>query len=101
MGYNIVGISSSGEDAIKKCGKIKPDLVLMNIMLKGNLDGIETAQKIRNAYNIPFIFITGYFDNKSVKLVARKQPWGYITKPFDDKGIQNAIEMAFIKHYKK
>ena len=101
MGYNIVGISSSGEDAIKKCGKIKPDLVLMNVMLKGDLDGIETAQKIHNTYNIPFIYLTGYFDNKSVKRAAKTQPWGYITKPFDDTGIQTAIERAFIKHYKK
>ena len=101
MGYNIVGIAASGEDAIKKCGKIKPDLVLMNIMLKGDLDGIETAQKIRNLYNIPFIYLTGYLDNRIIERAKITKPYGYISKPFDDPGIKNAIEMAFIKHYKK
>lgn len=97
MGYNIVGIASSGEDAIKKCGKINPDLVLMNINLKGDIDGIETAQQIRNVYNIPFIYITGYFDNKSMERAATTLPRGYLTKPFEDTEIQNAIEMAINK----
>jgi len=101
MGYNIVGIASKGKDAIKKCKETNPDLILMDIFIKGDIDGIETAQTIRNIYNIPHIYLTGNYDNTIFKRAATTLPHGYITKPFDDTGLQNAIERAFIKHYKK
>lgn len=100
IGFNIVGIASTGEDAIKQTGQTNPDLVLMNILLKGDLDGIETAQTIRDVYDIPFIYLTGYFDNKSLERVLITQPHGYITKPFNDGEIQNAIKLALINHQK-
>jgi CheY-like chemotaxis protein len=101
MGYNMVGIVSNGKDAIKKCKETNPDLILMDIVLKGDIDGIKTAQNISKHYNIPHIYITGNYDNTIMKKAKTTQPISYITKPFDDKGIQNTIEMAFIKHYKK
>jgi len=100
IGYNIVGIASTGEDAIKQTGETNPDLVLMNIRLKGDMDGIETAQTIRDVHDIPFIYLTGYFDNKSLKRALITKPYGYITKPFNDEEIQNAIKLALVNHQK-
>jgi CheY-like chemotaxis protein len=100
IGFNIVGIASTGEDAIKQTGETNPDLVLMNIMLNGDMDGIETAQTIRDVYDIPFIYLTGYFDNKSLERALITQPNGYITKPFNDGEIQNGIKLALINHQK-
>ena len=101
MGYNIVGIASNGKDAIKKCKDTNPDLILMDIILKGNIDGIKTAQNIIKHHNIPHIYLTGNYDKKIMKKAKTTQPSSYITKPFDDSEIQNAIQMAFIKNYKK
>ena len=95
LGYNIVGITAKGRDAIKITGETNPDLILMDIMLKGGLDGIETAQKIRNVYNIPFIYLTGSTDNTILERAETTKPIGYIIKPFDDLSIQNSIEIAF------
>ena len=100
IGFNIVGIASTGEDAIKQTGETNPDLILMNIRLKGNLDGIETAQTIYDVYDIPFIYLTGYSDNKSLEQALTTQPYGYITKPFNDGEIQDAIELALINYQK-
>ena len=100
MGFNIVGIASTGKDAINQTGETNPDLVLMNIRLKGDLNGIETAQTIHDAYDIPFIYLTGYSDKKSLKQALITQPHGYITKPFNDQEIQNAIKLALINHQK-
>jgi CheY-like chemotaxis protein len=95
LGYNIVGIAAKGKDALKITGETNPDLILMDIMLKGELDGIDTAQTIRNVYNIPFIYLTGSTDNTIRERAETTKPIGYITKPFDDTGIQNSIEIAF------
>jgi len=100
IGFNIVGIASTGEDAIKQTGETNPNLVLMNIMLKGDMDGIETAQTIRDVYDIPFIYLTGYSDNKSLERASITKPHGHITKPFNDGEIQNAIKLALINHQK-
>jgi DNA-binding NarL/FixJ family response regulator len=100
IGFNIVGIASTGEDAIKQTSETNPDLVLMNIRLKGDLDGIETAQTISDVYDIPFIYLTGYFDNKSLERALITKPHGYIIKPFNDGEIQNAIKLALINHQK-
>jgi CheY-like chemotaxis protein len=95
LSYNIVGITANGRDALKITGETNPDLILMDIMLKGELDGIETAQTIRNLYNIPFIYLTGSHDNTILERAEKTKPVGYITKPFDDISIQNSIKMAF------
>jgi CheY-like chemotaxis protein len=95
LGYNIVGIAANGRDALKITGETNPDLILMDIMLKGELDGIETAQTIRNIYNIPFIYLTGSHDNTILERAKTTKPVGYITKPFDDIPIQNSITLAF------
>ena len=64
MNHSVVGIVGNGEDAIQKAGETSPDIILMDIVLKGNMDGIETAKKIMNIYNIPIIYLTSYYDDE-------------------------------------
>ncbi len=98
MGYEVLGIVDKGEDAIEKAGETKPNLVLMDIVLKGEMDGIEAAQQIRELYDIPIIYLTAYSDKKTLERAKITEPFGYVLKPFEDREIQSAIEMAIYKH---
>ena len=98
MDYNVVAIAGKGKDAIKKTEELSPDLVLMDILLKGDLNGIETAQKIRYLYKTPFIYLTGSHYKTIVEKAKTSKPSYYITKPFDDTEIKNAIQNALIKN---
>jgi len=95
LGHNIVGIAAKGNDALQMTKKTNPDLILMDIRLKGELDGINTAQIIGNIYNIPFIYLTGSNDKTVIERAEKTKPAGYITKPFEDIIIQKSIENAF------
>jgi DNA-binding NarL/FixJ family response regulator len=97
MDYNVLDIVSNGEDAIRKSNETKPDVVLMDVVLKGDLDGIETAQKIQSHNNVPIIYITAYYDNKTLKRAATTLPSGFILKPFDDVGLDTSIRLALYK----
>jgi len=99
LGYIVVGIAGNGKKAIKKIGEIKPDLILMDIVIRGDMDGIETAQKIRDLYNIPFIYLTAYFDDGILERASLTQPYGYITKPYNDISLNTAIKLALYKHH--
>jgi len=94
LGYYVPGIAVNGKDAIKKTGDKNPDLVLMNVLLDGDVDGIDVAQKIRNLYNIPVIYLTGSSDNTIIERAKIKNPSGFINKPFNDTEIHDAIELA-------
>ena len=94
MGHDILDTALNGKDAIKKTRKTNPDLVLMDIQLNGPIDGIEAAQQIQKLFKIPFIYLTGSHDNKIWERAQQTEPAGYITKPFDETEIQNAIELA-------
>lgn len=98
MGYAVLGIFDTGEEAIQKAGELKPDLVLMDIVLKGEMDGIDAAQKIRELFDIPLIYLTAYSDEKTLERAKVTEPFGYVLKPFEDREIQSAIEMALYKH---
>ena len=98
LGYTVVGISSSSEDAIKKTDEMRPDLVLMDIVLDGNADGIETAKQIRNRFNIPIIYLTAFADEKTLQRAKITEPYGYILKPFQERELQITIEMGLYKH---
>jgi two-component system, LytTR family, response regulator LytT len=98
LGYEVIGICSSGEDAIDKALEMKPDLIMMDIMLKGELSGIQAAAKIRETYDIPVIFLTAYTDRDTVDKAKETEPYGYIIKPFKEIDIQTAIEIALYKH---
>ena len=98
LGYKIVDIVSSGEKAIQIAGEKQPDLVLMDIVIKGDIDGIEAAAKISRQYGIPVIYLTAYADNETLNRAKSTTPFGYILKPFKDKELQVTIEIALQKH---
>jgi len=94
MNYNVVGIAGNGDEAIRKTEEFKPDIILMDIMLKGDLDGIKTAQIIHDLHNSSVIYLSGSHDKNVLERAKTTEPHGYINKPFDDTGIQNAIQIA-------
>ncbi|NOZ77467.1 MAG: response regulator, partial [Euryarchaeota archaeon] len=98
LGYEVVGISSTGEDAIKKADRTRPHLVLMDIRLKGEMDGIEAAKEIRNRFRIPVVYLTAYSDEKTLQRAKVTEPFGYIIKPFEDRELHSIIEMALYRH---
>jgi DNA-binding NarL/FixJ family response regulator len=97
LNYKIVGTADNGVDAVTMIGETKPDIILMDIVLKGNLNGIETAKQIREFYNIPFIYLTAYYDDKMLDEAAETQPDGYITKPYGDISLHTSIQIAILK----
>ena len=99
--YKVIGIMTTGEDALKKLEKSSPDLILMDIMLKGKLNGIETSTIINKKYDIPIIFVTAYADDKTIDQATSANPYGFILKPFDSKEIHAVIEMTMVKHKAK
>ncbi len=98
MDYEVVGIAASGEDAVKKAVETHPDLALMDIVLKGEMDGVEAAERLRDDLNIPVVYLTAYTDSKTLERAKVTQPYGYIVKPFDERSIQASIEMALYRH---
>ena len=96
--YNVIDIVSSGQAAIKKVQKCVPDLILMDIAIKGQIDGIETASLIQENHQIPIIFLTAYADNKTLERAATVGCYGYILKPFQDRELHASIKMALKKH---
>jgi len=98
LGYIVTGTASSGHVAINKASETEPDIVLMDIILKGDMDGIVAANHIRENLDIPVIFLTAYSDNNTLERAKITQPFGYIVKPFTIKDLQIAIEIALLKH---
>ncbi len=97
-GYDVPATASSGEEAIKKIKETKPDLVLMDIIIQGEIDGIETAGKIKSQCNVPIIYLTAFSDRKTIERAKITEPYGYIIKPFKEKELNIAIEMSLFKH---
>ncbi|TGM52979.1 histidine kinase dimerization/phosphoacceptor domain -containing protein [Leptospira adleri] len=98
LGYELVGITSSGEEAIQKAEENHPDLVLMDINIEGNLDGIETAEVLRNRFHTPVIYLTAYADENTLDRAKKTQPLGYIVKPFESDQLRSSIEVALYKN---
>jgi PAS domain S-box-containing protein/putative nucleotidyltransferase with HDIG domain len=98
LGYSVAGRVSSGKAAVKAVNDKRPDLVLMDIKLEGEMDGIETADKIRTVFDIPVMYLTAYADEKTLERAKATDPFGYITKPVEQEELRVAIEMAFYKH---
>ncbi len=97
LGYQTVGVASSGKEAVRLASKRRPDLVLMDIVLRDEQNGIETARQIDELYNLPVVFLTAYADEETLDRAKRTKPYGYILKPFDDRELQTTIEMALYK----
>ncbi len=100
MGYSVTGMTNSGEQALQLIAESQPDLVLMDIMLKGAMSGVEAAAEIKNIFDIPVIYLTAYADEQTVNKAKETQPHGYIIKPFKEVDIHTAIELAMYKHGK-
>jgi two-component system response regulator LytT len=100
LGYEVVGIANNGKDAIEKIDSLRPDLVLMDIMIKGNLTGIDVSEKVKQTLNIPVIFLTAYADEGTLARAKITEPYGYILKPFKEIDLHSTIEMAVYKHQK-
>jgi PAS domain S-box-containing protein len=98
LGYTVTGIERSGESVLQSLTTTRPDIVLMDIHLAGSMDGIDTADRIRNLYNIPVIFLTAHADEPTLERAKVTEPYGYILKPFDERELHSAIEMGLYKH---
>lgn len=97
MGYEVVGVASSGGEAIVKAKSLRPDLVLMDIVMPGALDGIDAATEIIAELSIPVIFLTAYADEEFLNRAKRATAYGYIVKPAQSHQLRAAIEMALHK----
>lgn len=99
MGYNVLSISETGEGVIKVAKEMHPSLVIMDILLKGEMDGIEAAQKIKDELDIPVIFLTGFADRAKLKRFKDARPYGFILKPYRQVELQTTIELALYTHH--
>ena len=97
MGYTVSGMAACGRDAVEKAKSLAPDLVLMDIVMPGEIDGIEAAKIITGELRIPVVFITAYADDTIIKKANRVRPYGYIVKPFTELGLKAAIEVALFR----
>jgi len=99
LGYEVAGIATSGEDAIRMVEEDRPDLILMDIILDGEMDGIETAREIHNRHNIPVIYLTANADEATVTRARDTAPHAYITKPTNERELFSNIDTALYKHH--
>ncbi len=100
FGYLVTATVSNGEKALQEIEEERPDVILMDIMLKGKMTGIETAKIVKTRFDIPVIFLTAYADDSTLNSAKVSEPYGYIIKPFKEKELQTSIEVALYKHEK-
>lgn len=101
LGYNVVGAASTGEKAFELASTKNPDIILMDIMLKGDINGIQTAERVKKELNIPVIYLTAYADEATLAKAKVTEPYGYIIKPFKEVDLHTSIEMALYKFSKE
>ena len=97
IGFKVPAIVSNGEDAVNTVAELRPDVVLMDIVLQGEMDGIQAAQKI-SSLDIPVVFLTAYSDDKTLQRAKTTSPYGYIIKPYPDKELELVLETTIQKH---
>jgi PAS domain S-box-containing protein len=98
FGYEVSGVASTGEEALRIAGHRPPDLVLMDIMLKGPLNGIGTARTLQERFSVPVVYVTAFSDPDTVERIKATHPYGYLHKPFDFKELHVVVETALVKH---
>ena len=96
-GYEVIGTVDNGYSAIELAGKENPDIILMDIRLNGDLDGIETVERINEKMDIPVIFLTAHSDEETLSRVLRTKPYSFLIKPFREKELYANIETAIIR----
>jgi CheY-like chemotaxis protein len=97
LGYEICGSAATGAEALDNVAKMQPDIVLMDITLKGEMDGIETAKRIKKNFNIPVIFVSSHTEGEIITRAREVGPAGFVKKPFDDDSLRIAIELGLKK----
>src|SRR4030042_4404015 len=97
-GYEVCAVVGTGEDAIRRAETTHPDLILMDIILRGAMDGVEAAERIREQYSIPVIYLTAHTDENTLQRAKLTEPLGYTLKPVEQKELMTVIEMALYKH---
>ena len=98
LGFTTTPAAATGEEAISKAEELRPDLVLMDIKLRGEMSGIQAAEIIRARFDVPVIFVTAYADESTLQRAKVSEPFGYILKPFEERELAISIEMALYKH---
>jgi PAS domain S-box-containing protein len=98
FGYRVVASVASGEEAKRLATKLAPDLVLMDVVLAGKVDGIEAGKYIQKKLNIPVVFATAHGDEHTLERAKLNAPFGYVLKPFNDRELRTAIEIAIFRH---
>lgn len=98
LGYDVPATVASGEEALQKIPVLTPDIVLMDIVLQGQMDGVEAAAAIRQQFEIPVIFLTAHADESTVQRAKLTEPFAYIIKPFEERELHTALEMALHRH---
>jgi CheY-like chemotaxis protein len=98
LGYAVPVVVGSGEEAVQKVAETRPDLVLIDIRLRGAMDGIEAVEAIQASFDVPVLYFTALSDDETLRRAERTQPCGYITKPIDGCELQTAVETALKRH---
>lgn len=98
VGYEVVGLVPRGERAVEQVGELRPDLVLMDIHLAGEMDGIAAAEQIRHRHGTPVVYLTAFSNDQTLARARQTDAFGFIVKPFQEKAVIAAIEMALGKH---
>jgi CheY-like chemotaxis protein/DNA-binding PadR family transcriptional regulator len=97
LGYEVAGMAASGEESVEKARRLSPDIVLMDIVMPGKMNGIEAAKQINEELRIPVVFVTSYADDAIIEKAKAARPYGYIVKPFNELEIKAAIEVALFR----
>jgi putative two-component system response regulator len=98
LGYEVVGTATTGKEAVGLAGERNPDVVLMDIVLPGDMDGIEAAAEIRDQFDIPVVYVTAYADESKIQRAKATEPFGYIMKPFQERELHGNIQVALYRH---
>jgi PAS domain S-box-containing protein len=99
LGYVVPAVAASGVAALQKAAELAPDAVLMDIVLKGDMDGVQAAEQITERFGIPVIYLTAHSDDNTLQRARITEPFGYILKPFEDRELHTTIEMALYRHH--
>src|SRR5208337_1982719 len=94
IGYDVVDIFASGEEALEGIEAVRPDLILMDIQLQGKIDGIDAANDISEKYDVPVIYLTAHSEENTLWRAKKTEPYGYLLKPIDEKELHIAVEIA-------
>jgi len=98
LGYEVPAVAATGPAALERLVEIEPDLVLMDIQLKGGMNGIETVRRMRGRLDVPVVYLTAFSDAETLESAALTEAMGYVLKPFDERSLHATIQMALHRH---